>query len=63
MDGEADWNLAHLNAAGEPQEHTFPNKAFMKLLEACPSAEVAVLSTMINVAVLVLARVSAPVAG
>lgn len=63
VDGEASWDLASLNGADEPMDHTVLKSMFTELQEVCRRANVGVPWSMIDVVDLALRRVSAFVAG
>lgn len=62
VDGEDNWNLADLNVAEELLEHTSLKANFAELEEACRCTEVAVSSSVIDVADFFIERFYAHVA-
>lgn len=64
VDGEADWELANVNTAQEPLEHSALITRFMEeVQQACWHADAAAPSSMIDVVDFALWQVSASVAG
>lgn len=63
MDGETDCDLANLYVADEPLECIGLKSRFTELQKACRSADVAVPSSMIDVADFVLGQFLAFIAG
>lgn len=62
VDGEANLNLAGLNASDEPLHHTFLKTKLIEPQDVCRRADVVVTSSMLVVVDFALARVSVPLA-
>lgn len=63
VDGEADWNLADLNAAKVPFGHTVSRKTSTELQEASRRPDFAFISLTVDVVDFALDRTFTPVAG